>query len=276
VFSNSDLQIPHGKRRVFVRIEGEVNRPGVYQVMPGDRLTNVLIRAGGITPDSYLFGLGLFRESVKNNQRESLEKIVRRVEQESSGAIAAAIQSIGASSDAAAFQARAAALQKTRQETIERLRLIRPEGRVSLNLKPDPMIELSAVPDLRLFNGDRIYIPARPDFVFVFGAVNTESALVYRKNADVASYLKVAGVTSGADMDGVSLLRADGSAVSNQASFWGNVVLKAVVMPGDTIILPEKLDRESNWSYVLRNSKDITQTLFQLGLGAAALKTLRQ
>jgi len=48
------------------------------------------------------------------------------------------------------------------------------------------------------------------------------------------------------------------------------------VMPGDTIVLPEKLDRESNWSVVLRNSKDITQTLFQLGLGAAALKTLRQ
>lgn len=276
VFSHGDLQIPQGKRRVFVRIEGEVNRPGVYQVLPGDRLSNILNRAGGVTADSYLFGLGLFRESVKHNQRDNLEKIVRRVEQESSGAIAAATQSIGASADAAAFQARAAALQKARQETIERLRMIRPEGRVSLNLKPDPMIELSAVPDLRLVHGDRIFVPPRPDFVFVFGAVNTESALIYRQNTDVAGYLKVAGVTSGADTDGVILLRADGSAVSNQASFWGNVVLKTVVMPGDTIILPEKLDRESNWSFVLRNSKDITQTLFQLGLGAAALKTLRQ
>jgi hypothetical protein len=110
----------------------------------------------------------------------------------------------------------------------------------------------------------------------VFGAVNTESALIYRKNADVASYLKVAGITAGADTDAVILLRADGSAVSGQASFWGNEVLKTVVMPGDTIVLPEKLDRESNWSFVLRNSKDITQILFQLGLGAAALKTLRQ
>jgi protein involved in polysaccharide export with SLBB domain len=276
VFSNSDLQIPQGKRRIFVRIEGEVNRPGVYQVMPGERLVSLLKRIGGLTSDSYLFGLGIYRESVKQSQRENLDKIVRTVEQESAGAVSAVTQSVGASADALAFQARNAALQRTRLEAIQRLKAIRPEGRISLNLKPDPTLDTSSIPDLQLAFGDRIVVPVRPDFVYVFGAVNTESALIYRKNADVASYLKVAGATVGADTDAVILLRADGSAVSGQASFWGNPVLKTVVMPGDTIVLPEKLDRESNWSFVLRNSKDITQTLFQLGLGAAALKTLRQ
>jgi hypothetical protein len=165
---------------------------------------------------------------------------------------------------------------KARQESIQRFRAIRPDGRVSLALKPDPMLDLGQIPDLQLYQGDRIVLPARPDFVYVFGAVNTESALVYQKNATVSTYLNFAGMSSGADLDAVILLRADGSAVSKQGSFWGNEVLKTVVMPGDTIVLPEKLDRESNWSFVLRNSKDITQTLFQLGLGAAALKTLRQ
>jgi hypothetical protein len=47
-------------------------------------------------------------------------------------------------------------------------------------------------------------------------------------------------------------------------------------MPGDTIVLPEKLDRESPWSYIVRGVKDYTQILYQLGLGAAAIKTLRQ
>jgi protein involved in polysaccharide export with SLBB domain len=276
VFSNSDLQIPQGKRRIFVRIEGEVNRPGVYQVMPGERLVSLLKRVGGLTSDSYLFGLGMYRDSVKQNQRDNLDKIVRTVEQESAGAVASVSQSVGASADALAFQARNAALQKTRLEAIQRLKAIRPEGRISLNLKPDLTLDTNSIPDLQLAFGDRIVVPVRPDFVYVFGAVNTESALIYRKNADVASYLKVAGITAGADTDAVILLRADGSAVSGQASFWGNQVLKTVVMPGDTIVLPEKLDRESNWSFVLRNSKDITQTLFQLGLGAAALKTLRQ
>ena len=147
---------------------------------------------------------------------------------------------------------------------------------MTLSLKADPELDVQQIPDLRLFQGDRIYVPARPDFVYMYGAVNTEAALIYRKNADVSSYLKLAGVTAGADGDAVILLRADGSAVVNVGSFWGNEVLKTIVMPGDTIVMPEKVDRESKWSVFVRNSKDITQTLFQLGLAAAALKTLRQ
>ena len=276
VFSDGDLRLPQAKRRVFVSVEGEVNRPGVYRVMPGERLRDILQKAGGTTSDSYLFGLGIYRESVKLAQRENIEKLVRRVEQESSTAAAGALQSVGASSELGAIQARAAALQQSRQASLQRLKGIRPEGRVTLSLKPDLSLVVGQIPDLRLLEGDRIFVPPTPDFVYVFGAVNTEAALIYQRNADVAHYLKTAGVSSGADSDALILLRADGSAVSNQGSFWGNEVLKTVVMPGDTIVMPEKVDRESNWSVIVRNAKDITQTLFQLGLGAAALKTLRQ
>ena len=52
--------------------------------------------------------------------------------------------------------------------------------------------------------------------------------------------------------------------------------LSAQVLPGDTIFLPEKFDRESAWSQSVRTAKDFTQVLYQLGLGAAAIKTLRQ
>jgi hypothetical protein len=47
------------------------------------------------------------------------------------------------------------------------------------------------------------------------------------------------------------------------------------VLPGDSIVIPEKLDRESVWSSVFRNTRDVTQIFYQLGLGAAAIKTLR-
>jgi hypothetical protein len=46
-------------------------------------------------------------------------------------------------------------------------------------------------------------------------------------------------------------------------------------MPGDSIVLPEKVDRETGWSIFTRNAKDITQILYQFGIGAAAYKTLR-
>jgi hypothetical protein len=111
--------------------------------------------------------------------------------------------------------------------------------------------------------------------VQVFGSVNTESALVFQPGLSVKEYLTMAGINSSADMNSVILVRADGSAMTNQ-SYWGNDVLSSQVLPGDTIVMPEKFDRESGWSQTIRNAKDFTQILYQLGLGAAAIKTLRQ
>ena len=45
-------------------------------------------------------------------------------------------------------------------------------------------------------------------------------------------------------------------------------------MPGDSIIVPDKVDLESGWSTVVRNTKDVTQIIYQLGIGAAAFKAL--
>jgi len=270
------VQVPVAKRRAFVRIEGEVNRPGVYQVLAGERLLGILEKAGGITPDSYLYGLAVYREGVRQSQRENIDRLLRQFERESSNNLAETLQNVGAVSDASMFQARTLVLQKARQDALQRLRAIRPDGRLTLSLKPDPELDIGQIPDIRLSHADRIVIPPRPEVVYVSGAVNAEAALVYRKNADAASYLRIAGVSGAADRDAIFILRADGSAVTNQSVSWFNDLTKTIVMPGDVIVVPEKLDRESSWSVFIRNSKDITQTLFQLGLGAAAIKTLRQ
>ena len=273
VFSVTDVRVPISKRRAMVRIEGEVGSPGIYQVKPGESLTSVLERAGGLTPDAYLFGASLFREEVRKTQLENLEKLIRRLEAESSGSVAQVAQSIGASADGAIAQARVAAAQQAQRQALERVRSLKPEGRIAMDLKPELYSSVSKLPQVRLQNGDRFVVPSRPDFVYVFGSVNTESALLFKEGLDVASYLKAAGVSQGADRDGVILIRADGVAMTNTG--WWNSVLGTTVMPGDSIVMPEKIDRESVWSSVVRNTKDITQILYQLGLGAAAYKTLR-
>jgi len=275
VFSVKDLRVPIAKRRVLVRIEGEIQRPGVYTVLPGENLVHLIKKAGGITPDAYLYGMSLYREDVKKNQQENLKKILRQVEMESMGALSQASQSTGASSDASSLQSKIQSLQQARRQAIERMQSLKPEGRIALGIPPQLQTDLGSVPQLRLSHGDRIFIPARPDFVYVLGSVNTEAALIYKPGRTVGEYLKLAGSGSAADRDGVILVRADASALTNQSS-WTNEVLATQVMPGDTIVLPEKLDRESIWSSVVRNTKDFTQIMYQLGLGAAAIKTLRQ
>jgi hypothetical protein len=172
-------------------------------------------------------------------------------------------------------QAKLAAVTAAQKQSLERLRTVKAEGRISLSLPPSLRMSLNELPRLGLQNADKFYIPARSDFVYVFGSVNTESALLFKAGLTVSDYISLAGMSSGADKDGVILVRADGSAMTPQ-SIWRNEVLSAEVLPGETIVLPEKQDRETTWSAVFRNTKDITQILYQLGLGAAAIKTLRQ
>jgi hypothetical protein len=178
-------------------------------------------------------------------------------------------------SDFGAAQAKVQSIQLAQKQSLERARSLKPEGRIALGISPDLNYKTTDLPKLRLNNGDKIVVPSRPDFVYIFGSVNTESAIIFKPNLIVDDYLRLAGIGSGADKDATILMRADGSALSNQ-SLWHNDVLSTKVMPGDTIVLPEKLDRESPWSYVVRGIKDYTQILYQLGLGAAAIKTLRQ
>ena len=275
VFSSDDVRIPQAKRRVIVRLEGEVQRPGIYQVAPNESLSSLLLKAGGLTPNAYLFGSAFYREEVRKQQTENLDKLVRKLEAESSSSLSQVAQSQGAASEATALQAKIAAATIAQKQSLERLRSVKAEGRISLSLPASLRMSLNELPRIGLQNADKFYVPSRPDFVYVFGSVNTESALLFRPGLSVSGYIALAGMGSGADKGGVILVRADGSAMTPQ-SFWRNEVLSAEVLPGDTIVLPEKQDRESAWSAVFRNTKDITQILYQLGLGAAAIKTLRQ
>jgi protein involved in polysaccharide export with SLBB domain len=275
VFSNKDIQIPTSRNRAFVRVEGEVNNPGVYPVEAGDNLRTMIQKAGGTTAEAYLFATGLFREEVKKSQQRNMEKIMRKMESDSSATVAQLSQSGGASTDPAYLNAKVLSVQQAQRQSLERFKMLKPEGRISLNISPSVMVTAENLPSLRLENGDKILVPTRPDFVQVFGSVNTESALLYRAGLSVKDYITMAGISITADVNGVILVRPDGSAMTNQ-SYWGNDVLSVQVLPGDTIVMPEKFDRESGWSQTVRNAKDFTQLLFQLGLGAAAIKTLRQ
>jgi hypothetical protein len=203
----------------------------------------------------------------------NMDKILRKMEAESSSVVAQIMQSGGM--DAASLQAKMQSIQQSQKQALDRFRSLKPEGRITMDIPLNGSGKVTDFPAIRLEDGDRIVIPSAPSFVQVFGFVNTESALFYRKGLSVKDYLAMSGVSSSADVNGAILVRINGSSITNQST-WRNDVLSAEVQPGDTIFLPEKLDRESVWSQSVRTAKDFTQVLYQLGLGAAAIKTLRQ
>jgi protein involved in polysaccharide export with SLBB domain len=273
VFRYKDIQVPVSRRQIFVRIEGEVNSPGIYQLRSGENLQQLIQIAGGTTAEAFPFATSFFREDVKKTQKMNMDKILRKMEAESSSVVAQIMQSGGM--DAASLQAKMQSIQQSQKQALDRFRSLKPEGRIAMDIPVNGSVRLTDFPAIRLEDGDRIVIPSAPSFVQVFGFVNTESALFYRKGLTVKDYIAMSGVSSSADVNGAILVRINGSSITNQST-WRNDVLSAEVLPGDTIFLPEKLDRESVWSQSVRTAKDFTQVLYQLGLGAAAIKTLRQ
>ncbi|WP_420223950.1 hypothetical protein [Pigmentiphaga litoralis] len=89
--------------------------------------------------------------------------------------------------------------------------------------------------------------------------------------------LKSAGLREEADLKQLFVLRADGSilAARDTSSIFGGGIHSLRLMPGDTIIVPEKLDRETTGNFIARQFKDWTQIFSQLGLGVAALSVIK-
>ena len=267
VFSKEDLQVPTGKQTRFIRLEGEFLAPGVYQAQPGETLRQLVVRVGGLAPGAYLFGADFTRESTRAQQQRNLEESLNRLERDLERSVSNRSQNLVAAEDAAGIQA-ASISQKN---LISRLRQLRASGRIALEMPEDA--RLSNLPDIALEDGDRFYVPPLPAMVSVFGAVYSESSFLYRPQKRTADYLAQAGgATKDADSTSVYVLRADGSVISRRQSGYlvGNLD-NVRIMPGDSIVVPEDFAKVS-W---MRLIKDYAQIFYQFGLGAAALKVLK-
>jgi protein involved in polysaccharide export with SLBB domain len=278
IFGLRDLKVPRSRQSRFVRVEGEVTSPGIYTVESGETLPQLIARVGGTTPEAYVFGTELTRESVRQQQTQTLESVVKRLEEQASAGAAGRQANLTVSdpTQLAIQQQRILTEERLARDRLARLRQMKPSGRIALELTPTQ----PELPPLTLEDGDRIVIPPRPSFVSVAGAAYNENVLVWRPSRTLTDYLRSAGPTESADLDNVFVLRADGSvATRGQSSWWGksrSTLESFVLAPGDTIVIPEKVDRETNYTAFVRGVKDWTQIIYQLGLGAAAVKVLRQ
>jgi protein involved in polysaccharide export with SLBB domain len=267
VFSKTDIAAPARRRPVVVSLEGEFNFAGVYQTLPGETLRELVVRVGGLTPQAYVFGAELMRESTRRNQEERLKQALLQFEQDLHRAALQRARNVTSPEEAASLNAEAQA----QQAALERLRTLRPSGRIVMELPENATV--ADLPAITLEDGDRVMVPQRPGMVSVFGTVFNESSFLYRGDKTVADYLAQAGgPRPEADTRSIYVLRADGSVVSKRAGGFLVGSLEALrPMPGDAIVVPEDLTRTS----LTKDLKDWTQIFYQFGLGAAALQIIK-
>lgn len=272
IFGVDDIPVPLEKRTQFVRLGGEVKVPGIYQITPGETLPQLIQRAGGLSRDAYVYGTVFSRESTRAQQQDNLNQAIRRMESQVNAQAATALQNVYDKENAGSTQAQLAG----QRIMLERLRNLKASGRIALEMDVDK----PELPALALQDGDSITVPSKPSFVAVFGAVLAENSFIHRPGDSVADYIQKAGPTREADLEAAMLIRSDGTVLANRAQrSWfgiGNYSFMGTrLQPGDSIFIPEVLDRRTAYTQFIQGAKDWTAILYQFGIGAAALKTLK-
>ena len=271
IFSDADIRVPRAQQTKYVRLEGEFSHAGVYSVKPGETLRELVIRAGGLTPQAYLYGSQFSRESTRREQQQRLDEYVSALSYQIEISASNKASSVVSPQEAATVGASVA----SQRELVNRLRQLRATGRIVLHIDPVKS-DLNSLPNIPLEDGDRFIVPPIPSTVGIVGAVYDPNSFIYIEHKHAGDYLQTAGGPNrDADKKQIFIIRADGSVVSRQYlahTLWtGDRFESEAIYPGDTIVVPEHLNKTT----LLRGLTDWSAVFSQFGLGVAAINVIK-
>ncbi len=257
------------------QITGQVRFPGTFTIVKGERLSSLIERAGGYTDKAYLRGAVFVREQVRQLQQKGIEEMASRMQRE---LLAESSVQLSTALSSEEVQARKIEVE-SKKMFIQTLRELKATGRMTVRLAHLRLLKGSDY-DIELQEGDSLVIPTKSSVVNVMGSVMSLSSHVYREKCSYKDYIVLSGgYTRYADKGSVYVLKVDGSArkLSRGLLNWNDPKSKweiagfgeaiPEIEPGDTIIVPEKLDRIA-W---MREIKDITQILMQTAVTAGVV-----
>lgn len=243
-----------------VMIEGEVLYPGRYSIEEGERLSDLIRRAGGFTEKAYFYGARFTSEQARAIQQANIDKMINRLQLDVQRAVSEAGQLAASKEGVAAAELGGEAASSL----IAELKKIKADGRISMRLAPLNDFAMSAH-DFELQDGDALFIPKKPGFVAVVGSVYSPNSFVYEANMDIGDYLQLSGgPTKDADEDHIYVQKANGEVVAAQQKGMFTSFYDQELMPGDTIVVLENLDRIPT----LRLFKDLTEIVFRIATTA--------
>ncbi|WP_411971172.1 polysaccharide biosynthesis/export family protein [Halomonas kalidii] len=221
---------------IVVRLEGSHYGPSRY-ALPRDARLSELLDAIAVPEDmTASYSVSLRRDSVAEQQRQSLEDSLRRLETTYLGAPTRTDE-----------EARTRVQEaKLIQDFVARAREVEPSGRLVV-------ARGDRISDIRLQDGDVITIPEISDSILVSGEIVVPQAAVYNPGMSVRDYIEAAGgFTQRADDDHILVARQNGAVVNAR-----NISLR----PGDEILVMPKVPSNN-----LQLASTITQILYQIAV----------
>jgi polysaccharide biosynthesis/export protein len=170
-------RIKDASRIARVTITGEVAYPGIYAIREGEKISELIRRAGGLSEYAYFYGAKYTSEDARVIQQKSIDQMMQKLR--ISLFQATATESQTAVSEEALETAQFA--KETSEVLLRQLSSIRAEGRVSFKLADLASFENSLF-DFRVKDGDSLHIPKKPAFVSVVGSVYSPGSFLYEPN----------------------------------------------------------------------------------------------
>lgn len=249
--------IPNWNKNLTVNISGEVRFPGNYTIQSGETMMAVIERAGRFTDKAFIEGAVFTRQSVIEQEKQQIVNMADQLRRD------IATRTLSQEGTFISFDDASKVLQQ--------LEDLEPVGRMVINLASlqknyDPT---KLGNGLNLNDGDQLFIPKQKQIVTVVGEVQHASSHFYKNQLDVDDYLRLAGgIKQRADDDRLYVIKADGSVMLPQSSYWFNNTDS--IEPGDTIVVPlntEYKDSLTLWSQV-------TGILYNTAVAIAAINGL--
>jgi protein involved in polysaccharide export with SLBB domain len=257
-------QVSQWKRKGAVTVAGEVQFPGTYTIEPGEQLSSVLARAGGLTTLAFAEGSVFLRDDLKQREREQIERLATRLESDLATMMlragqAAVVQGVRAPDQSISVG----------QSILGQLRRAEPLGRLVIDLPG--LLAGNAELDVQLRDGDRLLVPEIKQEVMVLGEVQYATSHLVKSGLRRDDYVAASGgLTANADEDRTYVVRANGSVAGMSGSHWFSQDSNTEIRPGDAIVVPLDVDRVP----ALALWQGSTSILYNLAIAAAAIGAL--
>jgi polysaccharide export outer membrane protein len=240
-----------------VTVQGEIRYAGSYPITRGEHLSDVLMRAGGLTTTAYPQGTVFLRKSAAQVEQEGYNRAADEIQSQ----LVAGMARIG--NDKIPADAVTAI-----QSFITQLRTQKPLGRIAMDADPS-LLAANPSQDPLLEPGDVVFIPQRPSTVAVLGEVMQPGSYSYRSGMSVEDYIKRAGgYAQFANDDLTFIVLPDGSARRLDTS-WLHFDA-ATLPPGSSIVVPRDLAPLFTRQIVL----DVTSIMSSFAVTIASLAVL--
>ena len=192
IFSQADFKVPVAHQTKQVKLDGEFAHAGIYTAEAGETLRHLVERAGGLTPNAYLYGSEFTRETTRAIATGEDRRICAKPGYADSEEIT---WPSFASSTRPDDLASGSAAETNEKDLLASLKQIRATGRIVLRFAAGS-VNPDSIPDLSLEDGDTFVVPPAPASINVVGAVYDQNSFLYVRGARVGTFLHYAGGAS--------------------------------------------------------------------------------